>query len=187
MHGTAVATPPRGISGEIFNHWLELSRADQAVDGIPVRAQFDLLTLPHDTIANFFMTDREGDRYRSRLAGTRMIEGVGHETKGRYFDEMVHPDFYEERKALFDRCTDHGLPIHYRATLAAPDRGHVAFSRVLLPTRSAPDSGIDLICGVMRFFGPKELFEAERRRVDEGVRGILFVHEYRDGTWHASP
>ncbi|MDF1791368.1 MAG: PAS domain-containing protein [Thalassobaculaceae bacterium] len=181
------ATPPPGISGEIFGHWLALSRSIGAVDGIPVKAQFDLLTLPPATIANFYMTDLIDGRYRSRLAGTRMIEGIGHETKGRFLDEMVSRRFYEERKVLFDRCIQQAVAIHYRATLAAPERGHVAFSRVLLPVRSDADSGIDMICGVMRFFGPNELHQPERRRMDDGYRGVLYAHEFRAGRWHACP
>lgn len=179
--------PPTGISGEIFAHWLALSRSPKAIDGIPIKAQFDLLTLPPVTVANFFMTERIGERYRSRLAGTRMIEGIGYETRGRFLDEMVDPQVYSERKVLFDRCTDRGIAIHYRATLAAPERGHIAFSRVLLPVRSTPGTGIDMICGVMRFFGTRDLHRPERRRIDDGFRGILYAHEFHDGFWHPIP
>jgi len=174
---------PFGVCGAIFDHWLALRDSSARDDSIPTREQIDMLSLPVETIPWFFINQRAGDRYVNRLAGTAMVSGVGFETKGRFLDEMMAPEVYPERKALFDICAGHGVCVHYRATLAVRDRNHVGFSRILFPAASAATGPVDLVCGTMVFFGDASLHPKERAAIADGSSGILFKSYYDGGTW----
>jgi hypothetical protein len=175
--------PPLGVSLAVFEHWLSLRDDSPRPDRIPLRDQIDMLTLQAETLPWFFINQREGDRYVSRLAGTAMVQGIGFETKGRYLDEMMSPETYPERKALFDMCLDDAVCIHYRATLAAPNRDHVGFSRILFPAASSESIPVDIVCGTMVFFGNVSLSDREREMMDDGFRGILFGSYYDGAVW----
>ncbi|MCR9256954.1 MAG: PAS domain-containing protein [Alphaproteobacteria bacterium] len=174
-------SPPFGVCLSVFEHWLKLRAESARPDRLPTRDQIDMLTLPRETLPWFFIHQREGDRYLNRLAGTAMVEAIGFETRGRYLDEMMAPALYPERKALLDRCAEQAVCVHYRATLAAADREHVGFSRILFPAASDQESAVDLVCGTMVFFGNAALPPEEKKAVEEGYRGIL-LNSYFDGT-----
>ncbi len=172
--------PPFGICGAVFEHWLDLAAE---ADGTPLREQIDMLSLPTDALPWFFIHVRVGDRYQNRLSGSKLAGAFGFEPKGRFLDEMMAPEIYPERVRLFDHCLNDTTPIHYRATLAAPDRQHIAFSRILLPLRSAADALVDMVCGTMVFFGDAQLSDDERQRIGSGYRGVLVCRQYQHGEW----
>ena len=181
--GDGGARPPFGICRAVFDHWLELGEAAPGPSRIPVREQVDMLSLPVEALPWFFIHVRIGERYQVRLAGSKMTDAFGFEPTGRYLDEMMAPDVYPERKRLFDHCTDNAVPVHYRAALAVPDRQHVGFSRILVPLRSTPNAGVDMVCGTMVFFGDAQLADDERKRIGSGHTGVLFCVQYVGGRW----
>ena len=124
-----------------------------------------------------------GHRYRGRFCGTSAAESLGVEITGRFLDDLIDPDVYEDRKVLFDRCVDHSVAVHYRARLARPRKDHLAFGRMLLPLRSSPDSPVDMVFGVMRFLSVDEFtpYDADMRRRDSKL--AIFQTEYRNGVW----
>lgn len=175
--------PPLGVCLTVFEHWLALRADSPRQDRIPLRSQIDMLSLPAETLPWFFINQRKGDRYVNRLAGTAMVEGIGFETRGRYLDEMMAPETYPYRKVLFDTALDKGVCVHYRATLAAPNRQHVGFTRILFPAASATSGAADLVCGTMVFFGEAALSPDETELLKQGFRGILFQAFFDGSQW----
>lgn len=178
-----VARPPYGICLEIFEHWQELCRSPDAVGRIPVRHQMDLLTLPRSTIPHFTLVEQIGDRYRGRFCGTAAADSLGVEITGRFLDELIDPDVYEDRKVLFDRCINDAVPVHYRARLARPRMEHLAFSRMLLPLRSTAGSQVNMAFGVIRFLPLKEYSRGDASIFYNNERLAIMRKEYREGLW----
>lgn len=180
---------PIGLCADIFEHWQMLVRQQEAALGIPIRDQIDLLTLPKSTRGNFFLIERRGHRYLVRLASTTLVDNMGTETTGKYLDQLMRPEIYPARRALFDLCVHQGCPIYYGATLAAPSRGHVAFRRILLPLRSSARAEIDLICGVMEFISAQELADGPSTSPDSGPhepaddKGLVFRRIFKTDQW----
>lgn len=177
---------PTGICGEVFDYWRGLNDADGT--SVPTRERIDLLTLPKSARENFFLIERRDARYLVRLASTRLIDNMGGETTGKYLDELMRPEIYPARRALFDRCLEAVAPVYYGATLAAPTRDHVAFRRILLPVRSAEDGPADLVCGVMDFVAMTDLRNAPERGAALSAEqsrnnGLVFKHIFSDGRW----
>ncbi len=186
----APAVPdPVGLCSDIFEHWRSLADAGEAVQGIPVRDQIDLLTLPRSARGNFFLIERRDERYLVRLASTTLVENMGTETTGKYLDQLMRPEIYPARRALFDLCVQQASPVYYGATLAAPTRGHIAFRRILLPLRSAPDAEIDLVCGAMEFLSTQELADGSPHSTKSGPndpvedKGLVFRRVFAAGRW----
>lgn len=180
---------PVGICADVFDHWRALCRQEAAALGIPVRDQIDLLTLPKSARGNFFLIERREDRYLVRLASTTLVDNMGTETTGKYLDELMRPEIYPARRALFDFCVQQGCPVYYGATLAAPTRGHIAFRRILLPLRSAADADIDLVCGAMEFLSAQELADGPSTATSSALpepaddKGLVFRRVFRGDRW----
>ncbi|MEQ8814783.1 MAG: PAS domain-containing protein [Thalassobaculum sp.] len=62
--------------------------------GVPMRRDFDPLDLPVRLLPHVWMVDaeREPARFRFRLCGSHLVEALGFNPTGRYYDE-VFPDF----------------------------------------------------------------------------------------------
>ena len=129
------------------------------------------------------------DRYLVRLASTTLVDNMGTETTGKYLDELMRPEIYPARRALFDFCVQQGCPVYYGATLAAPTRGHIAFRRILLPLRSAADADIDLVCGAMEFLSAHELADGPSTATSSALpepaddKGLVFRRIFRSDRW----
>lgn len=173
----------------MFDHWRGLCGGGETGHWVPLREQVDLLTLPKSTWESFFLIERRENRYLVRLASTRLIDNMGSETTGKYLDELMRPEIYPARRALFDRCTDEALPVYYGATLAAAAREHVAFRRILLPLRSADGGAVDLVCGVMEFVSTSDLQDAAATGESEGPaeaadnNGLVFQLIFKNDRW----
>lgn len=180
---------PVGICADTFDHWRALARDGEAVLGIPVRDQIDLLTLPRSVRGNFFLIEHQKGRYLVRLASATLVDNMGTETRGKYLDELMRPEIYPARRALFDLCVQQGCAIYYGATLAAPTRDHIAFRRILLPLRSTPRAEIDLVCGAMEFVSSQELANGSPISVSSASseaindNGLFFRRSFQSGRW----
>lgn len=182
-------TGPVGICADAFDHWRMLARSNEAVLGIPVRGQIDLLTLPKSVRGNFFLIEHQNGRYLVRLASTTLVDNMGTETTGKYLDQLMRPEIYPARRTLFDLCVQQGCAIYYGATLAAPTRDHIAFRRILLPLRSAPRAEIDLVCGTMEFLSSQELANGSPNSSISAAseafdgNGLVFRRVFRSNRW----
>lgn len=180
---------PVGLCAVTFEHWRALAMSRDAVLGIPVRDQIDLLTLPKSVRGNFFLIEHQDGRYLVRLASTTLVDNMGTETTGKYLDQLMRPEIYPARRALFDLCVHSGSAIYYGATLAAPTRDHIAFRRILLPLRSGPRAEIDLVCGSMEFVSSQELANgsaissASNSSEGSSDKGLVFRRVFSSGRW----
>ncbi|MDF1791369.1 MAG: PAS domain-containing protein [Thalassobaculaceae bacterium] len=180
---------PVGICADIFDHWRGLCGTGGTPASVPTRDQIDLLTIPKSTREHFFLIERRDDRYLVRLASTRLIDNMGAETTGKYLDQLMRPEVYPARRALFDRCTGEGVPVYYGATLAAATREHIAFRRILLPMRGTGGTDVNLVCGVMDFvsaigFSDVPVAGAMDRPTRENrTNGMVFRLIFKDGAW----
>lgn len=172
-----------GLSAELFNHWRELSAFSPAADGIPIRQQIDMLTLPVRALPWFFLHERIEYRYRSLIAGTRLAETLGFEPKGRFLDDLMPPAVYAGRREIFDICLLHGRSFFYRGALSRPTDRHVAFCRLLLPLRRDPVGPIDMLCGLVVFLDKNSLDDRDRRWVDSGFDGLFDCLIFEGGEW----
>ncbi|MDF1791370.1 MAG: PAS domain-containing protein [Thalassobaculaceae bacterium] len=176
---------PDGIAAELFDHWLELCSQSPAADGIPVRAQVDMLTLPTRILPWFFLHEWRDGRYQTVIAGTKLVDGIGFEPKGRFLDELMPEATYEIRRCLFDACLERGQPFFYRTGLDNPSSFHVAACRLVLPLRRTVDGPIDMLFGIKRLLEKSALNAQEQWRLDSGFRDLLLCSTFDNGRWHA--
>ena len=73
---------------EFFDYWLSIKPAE----GLPGRQHFDPLAVVA-LMPDLWMlgVDEASGRYHYRLVGTRVVEAMGRDVTGRWYDE-VHPD-----------------------------------------------------------------------------------------------
>lgn len=172
----------------LLDRWLSASRTRGA---IPHRDDFDPLDLPTRALPwlHIYEHNRDGnrDRFRCRLAGTGMTERMGIEPSGRYLDEMMKPELYPARAAFFRAVIHSGQPVYYQATLAAPDRDFIAFSRLLLPVRSKHDAtAADLVVGVMLFLGPGKV-SPDAYQISTTNNGVMSAYNLTGDAWVEMP
>lgn len=169
-------------------HW---QTAAQRRGAIPRREDFDPLDLPTRALPwlSIYEHHREAerDRFKCRLAGTGMTERMGLEPSGRYLDEMMKPELYPARAAFFQAVIQTAQPVYYQATLAAPDRDFIAFSRILLPVHSNDEAPApDLVLGVMLFLGPGKISpEAYCNAIKNN--GVISAYSLVGDTWVEMP
>lgn len=177
------AIRPEGLCDVLFDHWRDLRDASPSPDRIPVRDQIDMLTLPTRVLPWFFLHERRSGRFRNVIAGTRVVDGLGFEPKGRYIDELMPLTVYRARRDMFNVCLEDGRPFYYRGALMEPTRRHVGYARLLLPLHGTPGGPIDMLCGLVMFFDKAGLIGSERERIDRGHRGLFDCSIYRGGDW----
>lgn len=183
--GTGISPrEPDGLCGELFDHWKSLCAGSSEPDGLPVRDQVDMLTLPTPTLPWFFLHERQDGRFRSIIAGTKIVDGIGFEPKGRFIDEIFTPEIYDRRRTMFDRCLDRGQPFYYSSTLAEPTWRYIGNTRLLLPLHQEAGGPVNMLCGLVLFFDRNELSAPDQMRIDRGYKGLLHCNTYRDGRWH---
>lgn len=178
---------PDGLCADLFTHWLELCAGSTAPDGIPVRSQIDMLTLPTQVLPWFFLQEWRDGRYRSVIAGTKLTDEFGFEPKGRFMDELLSNAVYHARRKMFDTCLELGLPFYYRGSLSKPADRYVGFQRLLLPLRATEDAPISLLFGVLRFYERTALSERELRLMEFDAGSLFHCSTYENGHWVAWP
>jgi hypothetical protein len=119
---------------------------------VPEFRAFDPLDVPR-MLADLQILRRDADgRYRIGLTGTNVAELMGRDNSGKYLDELVSAERYAARVAIFDTALRTGLPVAFRAFLAAPGREHRLYKRLLLPfvdQGPAPDLVLSMALSVM--------------------------------------
>jgi len=94
MERRAEAIVPRHCDRRIraiVDYWCGLPATALSV---PARRDFDPLSLPPRLLRHIWMVDieREPERFRFRLCGSHLVDALGFDPVGRYYDE-VFPDF----------------------------------------------------------------------------------------------
>lgn len=124
----------------------------ERVGGLPRHRDLDPLDMPRHILPDLSLYWRGPDRrLLCRLAGSRLVNLIGFEPRGRYMDESLQPEASANRERLFHDCLDTRCPIFYRAVLVIEGRDHHTIIRVLLPVLD--DAG-ELPCFV---FGAMEV------------------------------
>jgi hypothetical protein len=92
-----VAWHPRVL--RLYHYWLSICPPD---GGLPRRRAFDPVAVP-DLLPGIWLLDVQHDpfRLRYRLAGTVIVEAIGHEVTGQWLDE-AHPHVRGDAQ-FFDR------------------------------------------------------------------------------------
>lgn len=130
----------------LFTDWL-VQRGGEAM---PRRAGFDPLRFP-DLISSLQLHERLDDgRYFCRVSGGDTVAAFGHESTGRYLDEVVLPDHLASRVALFNESLDGALPLLYEGHLVVRARDWKQFQRLLLPYAD-PGGTPRFLVSVLRF------------------------------------
>ena len=115
----------------------------QDIDPLELRDLLGSLVL-HDVVPQ----KGGGQRYRTRLVGTRVVELLGGDTTGQFLDERLSP----ERGALiighFDRVVETKQPHYFGGKLSNRNREHILVQRVCFPlARNGED--VDMLAIVM--------------------------------------
>lgn len=167
---------PDGLCGLLFDHWQELCA--QAAGAIPVRAQIDMLTLPTKVLPWFFLHERDDGRFRNVIAGTKLVDGLGYEPKGRYLDEVIPQQMYRDRQAVFDACLGQHRVFYEEGVLANPTSRYVGFRRILLPLAQELGGAVNLLCGLIVFVEKAGMGAEERSRLASGHRGVVTASSF---------
>lgn len=150
---------------ELCEHWAGLGGGAR----VPSFRDFDPLAVPR-ALPDLQILRREADgRYRIGLTGANVAELMGGANTGRRLDELVPPERYAARAALFDAALRTGLPVAFRAYLAATGREHRLYKRLLLPFIDG-GPGPDLILSMT-----VSVASAARQTVAPAGDGILEV------------
>jgi len=139
---------------QFYDYWLEKSPGPNLLPG---RQHIDPIDIPH-LMPWIFMIDvvRDGDRvrYRHRLVGTRIAEWIGHDTTGKFYDELHDRVYLDWLLPIYDRVLETKEP-HFNA----PDVGmplnealeQLRYSRLLCPF-AADGHSVDLMVASFVFY-----------------------------------
>jgi hypothetical protein len=127
-----VSQPLRQELQAIEERW----RARCRDGGLPVRADFpaeDLTAwMGHIQIVER-VPDGETDRYRVRLAGTRIVYYEGRDNTGKFLDDVIPRDQRDQILEPYRRCADTRQPV-YSQFYSCSDTGISAqLERLILP------------------------------------------------------
>jgi hypothetical protein len=129
------ALPPAGLEPDfvaLFDYWRR-----QAPEGrLPGRQHIDPIEMPRELLPRLMLLDVEpaldGPWFRVRLAGTKVVELLGREPRGR----LVHQLGLAEAASLLTAIksvASLGAPAIYSAPLALPNQRQVWARRLGLP------------------------------------------------------
>jgi len=157
------------------SHWW---RAWSATGGkVPDRTAMDPVELPRPLLPFMFIYEREGQRFRCRLAGSRLRDVFGHAMEGRYLDEMVKPEAVARRNSIFNTPLAEGKPLLYSGFLVAEGKEWRYFKRLLLPVCKHPSGPADQIMGAVSFPKPPPLLRFDPHDPDGQVSLTLLERE----------
>jgi hypothetical protein len=136
---------------DLLSYWIAIHPGDR----IPARAAFDPMQIPR-LLPNLVLTDVERDpyRFRVRLMGTGIVEGMGGDFTGRYLDG-VWPDAGNQ-PLVRDRVevAETGLPNYRYGRSPTPFKlDFAALERAFLPF-AANGTDVDVILSVIVYMRP---------------------------------
>ncbi len=134
----------------VVQQTLETWEALRGTREMPARADIDPVRLPRAMLPNMFLFDilREPElRYRWRLIGTRLVEVLGRDATGTYWDELYTPEILVAMRRHPDWVMEHRRPLRSLGQAPNPDRSYLRSENLYLPLSSNGDD-IDMLLGV---------------------------------------
>ena len=102
-------------------------------EAVPCRQAIDPLTMPRPLLPRVALLDRDGDRWRFRLAGTWLCDACGGELRGRYWYGGVAKDDLAPLDRALRAVTDGGRPDVARHDLEHARLGPMAAWTAVFP------------------------------------------------------
>jgi hypothetical protein len=127
--------------GRMLSMW-NAKRGDRAM---PSRADFDPLDL-REHLGWIVLVDVEGypPRFRYRLIGTRIVDLVGRDVTGAYFDEIYAPEVEATATMSYRDILETKTPNRVTARMEHADKGYLTFEAIDLPLSSDGET-VDMI------------------------------------------
>lgn len=107
---------------------------------MPTVAEIDPIAIPPRLLSHLMLIDVEPGtgaggrpRFRFRLIGTYVIEILGRENTGRYFDEIYPPEIYDDMTAGLAWLVENGRPLRSGACAVYAGKGWLDVEFLLLP------------------------------------------------------
>lgn len=159
---------------EILHFWRKCRKGES----VPLRSAINPGHIPHRLLPYMFIYAKEKDgRYLRRLVGTALTRFYGRDDTGLYLEEILPPTAAAQRRELYDRVLETGLPAYIRGLMIMRTNEQRMCSRILLPLASR-GAVADQILGLVRF-GHRErpIPEAMALKALASPRQILFAAE----------
>jgi hypothetical protein len=144
---------PRAV--QLYRYWLSICPSS----GLPGRRHFDPVAVP-DLLPGIWLLDvqRHPFRLRYRLAGTGIVEAIGHEVTGQWLDD-AHPNVRGNR-LFFDRYEEAVLTGAPSWRKGPPrlwtHRDFGTIENLLLPLANDA-STVDMLCAFTVLYRPNGL------------------------------
>lgn len=139
---------------QFYDYWLEKSPGDGLLPG---RQHIDPIDIPL-LMPWIFLIDvvREGGRirYRLRLVGTQIAEWIGHDTTGKFYDELHDQAYLDWLLPTYDAVVASGEPHFHTPELGMPLGGQIEqlrYSRLLCPF-AADGHLVDMLAANLVFY-----------------------------------
>lgn len=131
--GECMIEPRHDVLRKLAAYW----QAKKGGRLAPARADIDPVDIPalmpHMMLVDIEPTTR---RFRFRLIGTAITNGLGRDLTGRYLDELLLNETQRALFAEYRRVADTGQPACATWEYTREDGRHVRFERVVLPLSS---------------------------------------------------
>ena len=114
-------------------------RASRAGRATPGHDTIDPLRIPRRVLPHVILVDVQGERFRYRLVGTRMVEQWGEDFTGRYLDEITSGEYGAYITSLVRRSAQTRAPVFGESTFRW-DVGRVVWARRLMLPYGEPDA-----------------------------------------------
>jgi hypothetical protein len=146
MTGPAVA-PRHEVLKKLAAYWQSKKGRRRA----PARADLDPVEIPA-LMPHILLIDVEAAprRFRVRLMGTSVVNGLGRDLTGRYLDELTLNEIQRAMFAEYRHVAETGEPACATWEYTRDDGRHVHFERLVLPL-SRDGTVIDMLLGGIVF------------------------------------
>ena len=145
-----------GYADDRMSSLLEYWRSMRDGDALPPRGRMDPMDM-RDKLANVFILDVDGDKYRFRLVGEALNERYDGRLKGKTINEVLRGEVLDETLEEHGICARDRAPVFTRNTEQTRSvlEDFQVYQRLLLPLA---DDGraVDAIFGCMLFM-PTEI------------------------------
>jgi len=145
------ADPTNALVSEPLERLLVLWESKRRGGALPSRSDFTVEEfLGFGGRVALIDVEREPLRFRYRLVGTRIVEALGRDSTGRYFDELYAPDYYRHIEAHFSGIIEERAPLRTTGNMAHIYKPYVAVEGINIPLAS--DGGtVDMFIRALDF------------------------------------
>lgn len=137
----------------LYRYWRSIRPRAGALPG---RQHFDPVAVP-ELLPGMWLLDvaRDPFRLRYRLCGTGVVEAIGHEVTGLWFDE-AHPDAAADARFLerYRKVVEHGEPNWRKGPPRLWTHRDFALVENLLLPLARDGRGVDMLCAYSVLYRP---------------------------------